>query len=132
MINLAYRALRSRARGRTGRLFHLDLAATGEEAIRKVRETRPDAVLLDLTLPDISGLEVLKEIQPYNIPVIFITAHEWPQVFPEQDYESLRIHMRRPLNRNELSPALKSLLEVIRPRYPADLNALARPAAPAD
>jgi DNA-binding response OmpR family regulator len=113
-------------------LFHLDLAATGEEAIRKVRETRPDAVLLDLTLPDISGLEVLKEIQPYNIPVIFITAHEWPQVFPEQDYESLRIHMRRPLSRNELSPALKSLLEVIHPRYPADLNALARPAAPAD
>ena len=64
MINLANRALRSRARGRTGRLFHLDLAATGEEAIRKVRETRPDAVLLDLTLPDISGLEVLKAIQP--------------------------------------------------------------------
>lgn len=132
MINLANRALRSRAKGRTGQLFHLDLAPTGEEAIRKVRETRPDAVLLDLTLPDISGLEVLKAIQPYNIPVIFITAHEWPQVFPEQDYESLRIHMRRPLSRNELSPALKSLLEVIRPRYPADLNALARPAAPAD
>jgi CheY-like chemotaxis protein len=129
MINLADRALRSRAKGRTGRLFHLDLAGTGEGAIRKIRENPPDAVLLDVTLPDISGLEVLKEIQNYAIPVIFITAHEWPQVFPEHNYESLRIQMRRPLSRNELSAVLKNLLEVIHPKYPADVNVLAPQAA---
>jgi signal transduction histidine kinase/CheY-like chemotaxis protein len=132
MINLAHRALRSRTKGRTNRVFHLDLAATGNEAIQKVRENRPDAVLLDVTLPDISGLDVLKEIQPYNIPVIFITAHEWPQVFPEHDYEALRIQMRRPLGRNELSAVLKNLLEVIHPKYPVDLAELAQSEAPPD
>lgn len=127
MINLVRRALRSKTRSRTDRIYRLNLAETGNAAIRQIIENRPDAILLEVNLPDISGLEVLKEAQAQNIPVIFVTAHEWPQVFPEHKYEALRIQMRRPFSRNELSAVLKSLLEVIHPKFPVDVSELVHP-----
>ena len=37
-------------------------AATGRDGVRMVRESRPDFVILDMNLPDISGLEVVREL----------------------------------------------------------------------
>lgn len=37
-------------------------AATGRDGVRMVRENRPDFVILDMNLPDISGLEVVREL----------------------------------------------------------------------
>ena len=52
-------------------------AQTAAEGLRKVRESSPDVVILDLQLPDRSGLEVFHEIHAAvpRLPVIFITAH---------------------------------------------------------
>src|SRR5262245_47797762 len=38
-------------------------AATGEEAIRQFRQSKPDITLMDLQLPGMSGLEALREIR---------------------------------------------------------------------
>ncbi len=50
---------------------------TGEEAIREVKESSPDIVLLDMKLPDIDGLKVLKQIKDMdqNTPVIMMSAY---------------------------------------------------------
>ena len=37
-------------------------AANGRDGVRMVRENRPDFVILDMNLPDISGLEVVREL----------------------------------------------------------------------
>ena len=37
-------------------------AATGREAVEKYKQCRPDGVLLDITMPDMDGLQALKEI----------------------------------------------------------------------
>ncbi|MDX9703427.1 MAG: sigma-54 dependent transcriptional regulator [Candidatus Auribacterota bacterium] len=52
-------------------------ATNGEEAIREVKESSPDIVLLDLKLPDIDGLKVLKQIKDWdhNTPVIMMSAY---------------------------------------------------------
>lgn len=39
-------------------------ATTGAEGIKRVREERPDWVLLDMHLPDMSGLHVVRELNP--------------------------------------------------------------------
>ena len=51
-------------------------ASSGEEGVELVTQREPDAVILDIMLPDRSGLQVLKDIQAVDstIPVIFITS----------------------------------------------------------
>lgn len=51
------------------------VAANGEEAIRQASTCNPDIVLLDLGLPDIDGVEVIKNIRSWsNMPIIVISA----------------------------------------------------------
>ena len=53
-------------------------AADGEEALRKAREIIPDAIILDLMLPEVDGLEVCKILRrdavTATIPIIMLTA----------------------------------------------------------
>jgi two-component system response regulator NreC len=60
-------------------------ASTGAEAIQMAREFEPDVVVMDITLPDITGIETtrrLKEHQP-EIAVVAMTIHEDEQYFFE-------------------------------------------------
>jgi signal transduction histidine kinase len=58
--------------------YDISLAATGQQAINHISEHRPDLILLDITLPDINGIDVCRKIKEYketeDIPVIFISA----------------------------------------------------------
>jgi two-component system OmpR family response regulator len=53
-------------------------AGTGMAAVRVAREFRPDVVVLDVMLPDLSGLEVLHRLRERspNLPVLFLTAKD--------------------------------------------------------
>src|SRR5947209_13772992 len=53
-------------------------AASGTDAVRVAREFRPDAVVLDVMLPDMDGLEVLRRLRAESplLPVIFLTARD--------------------------------------------------------
>ena len=53
-------------------------AADGLSAVRIAREFRPDAIVLDIMLPDIDGLEVLQRVRAdgTETPVLFITAKD--------------------------------------------------------
>lgn len=59
------------------------IAQNGQDGITKISQFKPDCVLLDIVLPIISGLEVLKTIRktPYfkNLPVIVISAFASPE-----------------------------------------------------
>jgi DNA-binding NarL/FixJ family response regulator len=52
-------------------------AAEGKEAIKKVGELRPDIVLLDISLPDISGIEAAPQIRAISPEsrIIFVSQH---------------------------------------------------------
>ena len=55
--------------------YHYLTASNGESAILEVSSHNPDAVLLDLGLPDIDGVEVIKRIRSWsNMPIIVISA----------------------------------------------------------
>ena len=53
-------------------------AANGSDAVRTARDFRPDAVILDVMLPDMDGLEVLRRLRAESplLPVVFLTAKD--------------------------------------------------------
>jgi len=57
--------------------FEISEAIDGEEGIKKIKEEKPDVVLLDLILPGIDGFEVLtrmkKDLDLAKIPVIILS-----------------------------------------------------------
>ncbi|MHA6523857.1 response regulator transcription factor [Tessaracoccus sp. G1721] len=58
--------------------WEVHTASTGTDAVRVAREAQPDALVLDMMLPDFDGLEVMRRIraeQP-DVPVIFLTARD--------------------------------------------------------
>ncbi len=58
--------------------WEVEAAASGTTAVSVARQFRPDAIVLDIMLPDFDGLEVMRRIraeQP-NVPVIFLTAKD--------------------------------------------------------
>ncbi len=60
--------------------FRASTAHDGEGALRQIRELHPDLVLMDVSLPDASGIEICRNLQTEpglgQIPVIFISGHE--------------------------------------------------------
>jgi len=58
--------------------WNITTAADGASAISAARGTRPDAVVLDIMLPDMSGLDVLRRLreQSPHLPVLLLTAKD--------------------------------------------------------
>src|SRR5215208_155896 len=55
--------------------FRVLTAANGEEGLRMAEEHRPDLVLLDIVMPEMNGLEVMRELRERsNVPIIMLTA----------------------------------------------------------
>ena len=58
--------------------FAVEQAHTGSRAVAVAREFEPDAVVLDMMLPDFDGLEVLRRLRATDsgVPVVFLTARD--------------------------------------------------------
>jgi two-component system KDP operon response regulator KdpE len=57
--------------------YQVDAAATGEDALKKAADHKPDAVILDLGLPGIDGVEVIRGLRGWTkIPIIVLSVRE--------------------------------------------------------
>jgi len=63
-------------------VFEVELAADGEEALVKLRESDYDLVTLDLIMPEMSGLDALSEIKKASprVPIMVITGNATDKV----------------------------------------------------
>lgn len=70
--------------------FHkIEIAINGEEVISKIKEKKFDAIIMDIEMPKMNGIEAIKEIRNLekekinHIPIIAITAHSL--IYNEKD-----------------------------------------------
>jgi two-component system nitrogen regulation response regulator GlnG len=108
------------------------VAGTGALGVHHVRAEAPDVILLDLRLPDQSGLEVYVQIRQIDarIPVIFITLAKSADAAIEAMKQGAYDYLFKPLDLTELRRVVGAALEVAqRMRAPA---VVAEAAADAD
>jgi two-component system nitrogen regulation response regulator GlnG len=91
-------------------------AQTGDEGLRAAVEQGPDVVVLDLQLPDRSGLDVFRDIQTLDPkrPVIFITAHGTTDTAIETMKAGAFDYLVKPVNLERLSGVLGRAFEAAR------------------
>ena len=106
--------------------FQFLTAHTGSQALEHLRCQSVDAILLDLDLPDINGWEVLAELQKdpniNEVPVIIISAMDFPQILYTHGRQVFDVMMRRPFSKPEIAAVLKAILENVKPIYPRAIN----------
>jgi DNA-binding response OmpR family regulator len=94
--------------------YEIVVATDGEEGIRVARAERPDLVLLDVTMPRMSGFDALRALRAdddlRDIPVIMVTTRgRMPDVM--EGYESgCNEYITKPLDRAELLMKVRSYL----------------------
>jgi two-component system chemotaxis response regulator CheY len=88
-------------------------AENGADAVRRYAEHRPDAVLLDITMPEMDGLEALREIKKIdpNARVAMVTAIGQQQVVMEALQAGARDFVVKPFQPERVLAAVEKLLK---------------------
>ncbi len=87
----------------------LAIANTGAEALQLIASQKPNVVFLDVELPDMTGFELLQQLDTINFQTIFTTSHSHYAIkafrFNALDY------LVKPVEESELDEAIKRLLK---------------------
>jgi two-component system KDP operon response regulator KdpE len=86
-------------------------ASDGEEALRVAEQQRPDIVVLDIMMPGISGLEVMRRLRERSsVPVILLTAKDHDQDKVRGLDMGADDYLVKPFNPEELSARVRAVL----------------------
>jgi nitrogen regulation protein NR(I) len=94
--------------------LRIDVARTAEEGLRRVADQTPDVILLDVHLPDLSGLEAYQKIRRIDgrIPVIFITWATTADTAIEAMKEGAYDYLFKPLDLARLRSVVTQAVEL--------------------
>lgn len=93
-------------------------ATSGAEGLAQIRLSRPDAVVLDVRLPDMSGLDVFDEIKQIDaqLPVIIVTAYASTETAIDAMKRGAYEYLLKPVDLNEFKNVVHRALQVSRMR----------------
>ena len=93
--------------------YQIITASGGKEAIRKAELDRPDLILLDINLLDISGLDVLSEVKKSapHIKVIIVSGCDDEEIFLKAKNSGAYACFPKPPNFNHMRMAICSALD---------------------
>ena len=94
--------------------FDIAVAETGEDGVRAFGESSPDLVLLDVRLPDIDGLEVLRRIKERSRRAVILVMTAFDDMKTTVDAIKLGAfeYLVKPLNATELELAIEKAFQV--------------------
>lgn len=93
----------------------VQLAGTCEQALRLAEEYAYDAILLDLLMPGVGGLEVLKEIRAHSpnmaTPIVIVTVVSDPKTREQCMNAGASAYLVKPIERAALAATVKAQIE---------------------
>lgn len=92
--------------------FEFFEAANGREAVQKYIEHRPDLVTMDITMPDMTGIEALKQIIDYdkNAMIMMISAMGQESMVREAIIAGAKTFIIKPFKEEQILKTIKKLL----------------------
>lgn len=90
-------------------------ASTGAEALKILKSSRPDVILMDLALPGFDGFETIRRIRKIdgfqNTPIVVLTAYSGPSVYETARRAGIDFFMTKPIDFDELVVLLEQILK---------------------
>ncbi|MGZ8409109.1 MAG: response regulator [Hyphomicrobium sp.] len=94
-----------------GQGYRVVEAATGGEALTRIRSDRPDIVILDLGLPDVDGIELIRTVrQASQVPIIVLSSRDSERGKVEALDLGADDYVTKPFGMDELMARIRSAL----------------------
>lgn len=93
----------------------------GFEALAAVERLQPDAMLLDIEMPELNGFDVIERLNPDTMPyIVFVTAHD------QYALDAFRVHaidyVLKPAGKQRMSEVFDRVIEEVRRRGAEDFS----------
>jgi diguanylate cyclase (GGDEF)-like protein len=96
--------------------YSITYAMSGKEALQRLQAIQPDLILLDLLMPDMSGLEVCEQIKKnpayYHIPILFLTASHEEEHLIEAFEKGAADYVTKPFRATELLARVQTHIQL--------------------
>ncbi len=87
----------------------------GREGLRVAKRQKPDLILLDLVMPGLDGIEVLKKLNNSSatrfIPVVILTGSPSIETREDAEYEYVEHYLTKPIDPKKLLEKIESILK---------------------
>src|SRR6516165_5424171 len=112
--------------------YEVKISASGQEALRVATELRPKLIITDLRMPDLDGIELLRQLSANEIQttVIMVTAFgsietavqamrlgAYDYITKPIDYDALQLAVQRAMERQSLIDEVRNLRSALDRRY---------------
>jgi len=95
--------------------YEVELAVDGQEGIEKAETTHPDLILLDIMMPKLSGLELLKKLKTStkeaHVPIIILSAKSDVESLNEAMWNYADKYITKPYQPEEILDSVKASLD---------------------
>jgi CheY-like chemotaxis protein len=103
-------------------LFEIRLFKSAKPALERLEDIRPDIILLDIEMPDMTGFEALKALRenPANppVPVIFVTSHMAPEFIKRAMDAGVDGYVVKPFNPEAMVKRINTVMAEFREANP--------------
>jgi len=83
------------------------VAETGVELVEKCRETSPDLVITDIEMPEMDGVDAIREIcRDRPVPTIVVSAHHEEDCIDRALRQQILAYLVKPIKKSDLQPAI--------------------------
>ena len=87
-------------------------ASNGREAIAQARKLKPDLIVMDISMPEIDGIEATRQIKAElpNVRIVGLTMHDDPQITPSMQQAGAEATLSKTISAAELVKVINGKL----------------------